>query len=1226
MNRSIANWIKERNVCVDKEQRLRNLILVYGNYTNADIQNIDTETLLARMLKKINDQTIEYRSGGDISTTITKDFKNYVVTDELGNFTLVNNNPPPAKRPTLESLKLLLNNKPAYGNPETVRNYLNQVTRLLAELDSRTAPVQTELSIIATYYGSAASVSVNLDDVTRERDKLLLQIEKCTKDSDRLLLELNEVKFKNGDLQAKCASLQSALDDALSKPGSIVEETVVDTSSINMAPTYADASTNINLSTAANDSANTATQTDNITEDLTRNIAEQQLFEPNDTDRDLRDCLQEAASLREQLMELNQEIIVMRTEIMSLQQRLVDRNGENDQFQNTIRQQSTTIKQLQGDNLKLQADNNELHSYGTNTINELNQKLTECEQTLADHKNNQDKLIAEIENDAGNFIEEELAKNQSTSNTNEQLYAYIKYLQNTLTAANALNAQLRRQLQECIDSNNSDNLIEQIRLLTENKTTLLQETAVLNDKVLNSEKLLENVTQELEHTVVTKNNDIAGLRNQLNECRADLNACNDKHENPLEFNESLCSQEFSYLFNSHKMFQVVKEFVEEIMTSINVPEQIVNEWVSQEIITKHMMDSAKDVILEKILTISAPTSNVLEETVAAVVNELNPPVVETSYIPGNSSPVINTGRERSPMREENLRKNRIREKPIPVETIVGIEQPVVNTSIGQEATTIIRDRNSPDTTSIVNEDNSSPVIIRNITPVRESPVENKIGNESNNTSIVNKPDEVIEVDEPQSLFTKRKLETPEVSPQKRNKITTTTETAAEATDNITANDTTKINETTNDKTITKKPGRRVTLQPVRTSPYSVPSTSSKRYPTPSTSSAPYPESRSNRLPNYVTTYTITTRPGPPTSITLSGTADEVQHMTEMLSFYRALYLNYAKLAANTELYIQYLDNVKRWFNILTSYCKALPTFRKVPELTVYTFESNIPSGAVSPAQMNLMNDLTYDGLNTLGLLSSNLTAMEAYVDGLIEYDKRLRMQYCTSDLPQLPALPDNLIPVPKFKLTKENELARYYSSSNISGGRPREDLFATREAAMSYVDKLQMKYGSRKKHTQADIDWYEKVPSDATRPVDRKKEPTKSRPEQLGSYTIEGTDRQQLKQIKSILEDSDKPLADEQIKSLEQKQNEIEARLRKKKPRKKLTPAAPVDQNADQGEIVTVEVEFEDDAKLLQEFDVNALLQQLEDEELREDIDKDLEEYYDESDDDEGSIASSTQK
>ncbi|AAF05161.1 ORF47 [Xestia c-nigrum granulovirus] len=205
MNRSIANWIKERNVCVDKEQRLRNLILVYGNYSNADIQNIDTETLLTRVLKKINDQTIEYRSGGDISTTITKDYKNYVVTDELGNFTLVNNNPPPAKRPTLESLKLLLNNKPAYGNPETVRNYLNQVTRLLAELDSRTAPVQTELSLIAMYYGSAASVSVNLDDVTRERDKLLLQIEKCTKDSDRLLRELNEVKFKNGDLQAKCA-------------------------------------------------------------------------------------------------------------------------------------------------------------------------------------------------------------------------------------------------------------------------------------------------------------------------------------------------------------------------------------------------------------------------------------------------------------------------------------------------------------------------------------------------------------------------------------------------------------------------------------------------------------------------------------------------------------------------------------------------------------------------------------------------------------------------------------------------------------------------------------------------------------------------------------------------------------------------------------------------------------------------------------------------------------
>ncbi|ABY47735.1 hypothetical protein HaGV_gp044 [Helicoverpa armigera granulovirus] len=1279
MNRSIANWIKERNVCVDKEQRLRNLILVYGNYTNADIQNIDTETLLARVLKKINEQTIEYRSGGDITTTITKDYKNYVISDELGNFTLVNNNPPPTKRPIPESLKLLLNNKPAYSNPESVRNYLNQITRLLAELDSRTAPVQTELTLIATYYGSATSVSVDFDNVTRNRDKLLLQNEKLIKDNDILVQELNEVKLKHGDLQAKCASLQSALDDALSKPGSIVEETVVDTSSINMAPTYADASTNINLSTAANDSANMATQTDNITEDLTRNIAEQQLFEPNDTDLDLRDCLQEAASLREQLMGINQELIALRTEIMSLQQRLVDRNGEIDQLQNTIRQQSTTIKQLQGDNLRLQTDNNELHSNGTNTIDELNKKLTECEQTLADYKNNQDKLIAEIENDAGNFIEEELAKNQSTSNTNEQPYAYIKSLQNTLTEANALNAQLRRQLQECIDSNNSDNLIEQIRLLTENKTTLLQQIAILNNKVLKSEELLENVSQELEYTIVTKNNDIAGLRRQLNECRADLNACNDRHDNPLEFHESLSSQEFSYLFRSHKMFQVVKEFIEHIMRSIDAPQQFIDEWVSQEIITKQMMDNAKEIILDRILKICLPNQNMLQDTIATVLDELNPTeevIVETSpiqIVDFDQSPVRSLGRrnlsrrkimddspvrERSPIRANSPNENRKRligkkslyENSIPVAGQTqnpDVEEPVAVSIIETPAivSTVGEASNGKDSSGLVTKDTSP---IRDRSPIRNEPTNTRIPKYNINNENEAVPDDTIEIDEPQSLFNKRKLESPEVSPQKRNKTSTDIPVLVDTINTTAASSATTNTSDTKTITTSKQPvGRRVKLQPVIDAVPSTSTTPDKTITTskqpvgrrvklqpvidavPSTSTAP-DNTTNSRLPNYVTTTNVAVIPKLPTSVTISGTADEIGQMTELHNFYRVLYLNYVKLVTNTEIYIQYLENVTRWLNVLKYYCTRVPSFAKPPRLAVHLFEIEVPSGTVTSEQIKLMNDLIYDGLYTLDSLSAKLTETEIYIDKLVAYDKKLREQHCSADLPQLPALPDNLLPVPKVKLAKESDLYRFYSSANIAKGASREDLFSTSKAAISYVDAIQKKYdvGRRKKPTQDKIDWYENDSTDMTILKSKKKPKTKNttpKPEQLGSFTITGNDKQQLKQIKAILEDSEKVLTDVQIQNLDKMQNEIEIRLQssKKKSRKKRKPVLLVNDDDDKpNDIITVDLEF-DDVKLLQEHDVNTMLQSLEDQEVRDDIDKELNDYYDS---DEDSIASFIQK
>ncbi|ACH69395.1 hypothetical protein PsunGV_gp045 [Pseudalatia unipuncta granulovirus] len=1213
MNRSIATWIKERNVCVDKEQRLRNLILVYGNYTNSDIQNIDTETLLVRVLKKINEQTIEYKSGGDISTTITKDYKNYVVTDELGNFTLVNNNPPPAKRPTPEALKVLLNNKPSYGNPETVRNYLNQVTRLLAELDSRTAPVQTELSIIATNYGSASSVSANFDQVTRERDRLLVQLKECQKQNTTLLEQYNEVRLQNGALQSRCESLQTELDNALSRPGVIVDETIVDTTSTNTKLTNT-TSTNTTTNAYMNaDSATIATQTDTIREDLTRNIAEQQLFEPNDTDRELRDCQQRLALLQNELLNANQNLLTASSKVMSLQQLLMESKGKNDQTQNSLEQQLTIVIQLQDENLRLQTDISELKSvnnYQATTISDLKQKLVTCEQTVSDYKTSYENMITEMDMDVVN-IKQELAKDYLTETTRNQLQGYIRSQQVALAEANALNTQLRSELQECLDSNNSENLLEQIRSLTDNKTKLLQQIAVLTDNISKIERNLDSTTQELEHTMVTKNNEISGLRNQLNECRADLDDCNDKLDKeqqlvPLQYNESLCSQEFSYLFNSHKMFQVVKAFVEHIMTSINVPEQYVNDWLSHEILTKQMMDEAKDIILDTIIRICYPASEPISTDIVAETESIAQPVT-------NIEIVDNDIRDRSPIRFREDGPNIREVSPVKEETIIEIS-PVIEQIIRESSPTIediaiFRDNSPARESGPIARDRSPIRIVPNTsrrTPKYKMVIEDVAIENVTNDYVVAAPIDInvtdaIEVDEAQSLFNKRKLESPQVSPKKRNKPTERT----------------------------KKPvRRRVALQPARPSaPEASPSTSTAPDATPSTS-----DSRNSRLPNYVTKTTITTKPAPPKLITISGTANDVRHMTELLKFYMALYLNYVKLATNTEIYIQYVDNVKRWLSVLKYYCKNLPDLRKPTDLTVLTFETNLPSGTVTNAQIRFMTDATYDALNTLAVLSSNISATEAFINELTEYDKKIRADHCSPDLPQLPALPDNLVPVENLRLNKESEVARWYSS-RLNSNQPRENLLKTRESTLAYVDILEQRYGgsSRNRLSQEELDWYENASSNITfleRPKPQKSFKLKPRPVDLSVFNITGSDKKRLKQIKSILEESNRALTDEQIKNLEYMYNELEAKVRsaKKRSRKKTKPAVVVeiDEDVNPNDIITVDLDLNDDARLLEEQNVPEMLQQLNDQQVREYIDKDLEE--DNVDDEEESIASSTRK
>nr|AXS01059.1 ORF040 [Spodoptera frugiperda granulovirus] len=1142
MNRSVATWIKERNVCVDKEQRIRNLLVVYGNLTNSDIRNVDTETLLVRVLRQINSEQIEYRAGGDTTTTITKEFRNYVVTDELGNFSLVSNEQP-QKKTTPQALKTLIENKPSYNNPETVRAYLNQVTRLLAELDPRTFPVQTELTIIAQNYGSMSSVSVDVDELARERDRLRVQTSELQKENANLTQLLNEARLRTGRLQANCDNLRRELDNALTVPGSIVE-------------------------------------------DLSRNIPEQQLYEPTTTDEQLRECLAKVRALEEQLAARptppsppsppppappttppppTEEVTMLTLENDSLKEVIQRTRAEMVRLQEALTVYYNAMeayKNVSAANVELGLDSVEIAAAGNNDAYEGVRRINAIIRNLYDilYKAREECNVAA----------------QNNTRLNEELQEYRAAFQT-----------------------NQMSLMDQIQTLTDSKNRLTQQMTQMSDTLEKTKQSLDICLQEHEDMIVTKNTELAGVRAQLNECINDLNNAQDINNiEPMFFEESLesCSQDFYNLFKSHKMFQVIKDFVENVMITLNVPPNYIDRWVRHEVLTKQMIDDAEDQILQTIHV--ERLSRIVDRSDVGV----SATVEQTERGVGASVERVDRGVgdilervDRGIMATSPVGDTLERASPSPPPPPRRRESPVRERSP-------LRSPSSPPPRRKVTPPPPPPPQLKRKAPSPE--VERKKVATTTTT-----PRRVALVSQPLDPERKKALmEAQQQQPRVRNvgKMGRITLVSKPLEKNVEPQ---SVINTQTPPNVTTTP---TTTPPITTT--TAPTFEIKPKPTVTTTTTTTTTPR-KKLPMYDTAPVKAKKPKPARRVVLSGPKDLVGQMSEMIKWHRVLYLYHVNIITNMKIYEKYFSNYKRWLDVKDYYCNNAPVPAIPPSLVVLPFNDDIPQGRVTDSKLSTMTDLCYDAAQNLSNMSSSLRVANDFVQNTIKYDELLRKDFCSSDLPQLPPPPTNLIPIPNLEeLEKESKLNTWFSGQTYTKLKKPKTLFSNPEEVKKTQKSLVSRYKNKNIYIgsivddtdvpEQDVDWYERMsreldfPSSTTpKPSTNTKIQRKPAPEKI---VIKGkTDREKLKEIEELL-DSDIDFTPEQWDYLDDMKEKLVEKLETTQP----SAPEPIPSTSSAPDIVKLEVKMEDDAQLLQEYDFDAMMQRLNEE--SEDIEKQL--------------------
>nr|QNN89472.1 ORF42 [Pieris brassicae granulovirus] len=120
MKRSVANWVIEKHQCTEKEKRLRNLLITNSGLKleggkwldkRIDLNAMDTEELLVKVLKAMNEQNLRFRTNDD-----DNDENNY---DDEGNIVSVSKN----NNVTRET-KRLFTKRPNFTDIKSVREFI----------------------------------------------------------------------------------------------------------------------------------------------------------------------------------------------------------------------------------------------------------------------------------------------------------------------------------------------------------------------------------------------------------------------------------------------------------------------------------------------------------------------------------------------------------------------------------------------------------------------------------------------------------------------------------------------------------------------------------------------------------------------------------------------------------------------------------------------------------------------------------------------------------------------------------------------------------------------------------------------------------------------------------------------------------------------------------------------------------------------------------------------
>nr|ADO85467.1 unknown [Pieris rapae granulovirus] len=192
MKRSVANWVIEKHQCTEKEKRLRNLLITNSGLKleggkwldkRIDLNAIDTEELLIKVLKAMNEQNMRFRTNDDDNDEN--------IYDDEGNIVSVSKN----NNVTRET-KRLFTKRPNFTDIKSVREFILQMGRTIIACNPSLQYLNEDFSYLAFNYGLAQDTPVvENEKLKRELRDAVLAKQNESKRSENIIRQMeNTIK------------------------------------------------------------------------------------------------------------------------------------------------------------------------------------------------------------------------------------------------------------------------------------------------------------------------------------------------------------------------------------------------------------------------------------------------------------------------------------------------------------------------------------------------------------------------------------------------------------------------------------------------------------------------------------------------------------------------------------------------------------------------------------------------------------------------------------------------------------------------------------------------------------------------------------------------------------------------------------------------------------------------------------------------------------------------
>ncbi|AEB00310.1 hypothetical protein [Clostera anachoreta granulovirus] len=215
MNRSVANIIVGKFECTEREKRLRNLLIANSGLRlengrwldrQTNIETIDTEQLLIKVLKAMNDRVMGAHVYADDGMDVDDDVR-VVVTE---------------KRSVKRESKRLFTKRPNFTDVNSVREFILQMGRTIVACDPSLQYLNEDFSFLAYNYGltqDAPNVEVTrmtreVRDVTKEKERLLRENAKVEEKLRVQGFDVTANKAEIGRLTSELNTTKKLLSDA----------------------------------------------------------------------------------------------------------------------------------------------------------------------------------------------------------------------------------------------------------------------------------------------------------------------------------------------------------------------------------------------------------------------------------------------------------------------------------------------------------------------------------------------------------------------------------------------------------------------------------------------------------------------------------------------------------------------------------------------------------------------------------------------------------------------------------------------------------------------------------------------------------------------------------------------------------------------------------------------------------------------------------------------------